>query len=132
VVSHLGKLILTRIPDYLGLIKSIGFKLTQGRKIPPVPPDPMVVWWQEMLNRDMSPVAPTACDTRDLAVIMYSGGTTGKPKGIALTNRNFISEGMMVSAWGNRVHGDSILAILPAGDRIQGRIAPHTGGEGGV
>ncbi len=111
--TSLEKLVLTRIPDYLGLIKSIGFKLTKGRKIPPVPPDPMVVWWQEMLQRDTPPMAPATCDTRDLAVIMYSGGTTGKPKGIALTNRNFISEGMMVSAWGNLAHGDSILAILP-------------------
>jgi len=38
-------LILTRIPDYLGFIKRIGFNLTKGRKIPKVPQDSMVKWW---------------------------------------------------------------------------------------
>ncbi|MFA5906456.1 MAG: AMP-binding protein, partial [Desulfobacula sp.] len=41
------------------------------------------------------------------------GGTTGKPKGILLSNMNFISEGMMVAAWGDLCEHDSILAILP-------------------
>ena len=49
----------------------------------------------------------------DTAVILYSGGTTGKPKGILLSNMNFISEGMMVAAWGGLDETDSILAILP-------------------
>ena len=51
--------------------------------------------------------------TDDTAVILYSGGTTGFPKGIMLTNMNFISEGMQVSAWGKFTEKDSMLAILP-------------------
>ena len=52
-------------------------------------------------------------DTDDLAVILYSGGTTGVPKGIELSNRNFIAEGMQAAAWGSMDGADSMLAILP-------------------
>ena len=51
--------------------------------------------------------------TDDPAAILFSGGTTGVPKGIVLSNRNFIAEGMQAAAWGGMGEGDSILAILP-------------------
>ena len=35
------------------------------------------------------------------------------PKGILLSNRNFIAEGMQAAAWGGMAQGHSILAILP-------------------
>lgn len=109
----LERLILARIPDYLGLVKKIGFNLTKGRKIPPVPADPMVTWWKDMMAASWPKAPKAGMDTDDLAVILYSGGTTGTPKGIMLSNYNFISEGMMVSAWGNLGKNDGILAILP-------------------
>ena len=75
--TDLQTLILARIPDYLGLIMKIGFNLTKGRKIPPVPRDPMVRWWQDLM-KDAYPEAPQVdMDTDEMAVILYSGGTTG-------------------------------------------------------
>ncbi len=49
----------------------------------------------------------------DTAVILYSGGTTGKPKGIMLSNFNLIANGMQISTWANLKQTDKILAILP-------------------
>lgn len=111
--APLEQLILARIPDYLPWLKRVGFNLTKGRQIPKVPEDAMVVWWQAMMTQSHPQSAPGRVGFEDLAVILYSGGTTGKPKGIMLSNRNFICEGKQVSAWGGLTSGDAILAILP-------------------
>ncbi|MBE0557822.1 MAG: AMP-binding protein, partial [Proteobacteria bacterium] len=111
--TGLKTLILARIPDYLPLVKKIGFNLTKGRKIPPVPADPLVRWWSDLMKGSYPKVPKAEMGPDDMAVILYSGGTTGVPKGIMLSNYNFISEGMQVAAWGAMGGADSILAILP-------------------
>jgi len=111
--TGLRTLILARIPDYLPFVKKIGFNLTKGRKIPPVPADPLVRWWSDLMKGSYPPAPKAKMGTDEMAVILYSGGTTGVPKGIMLSNYNFISEGMQVSVWGSMGGGDSILAILP-------------------
>jgi long-chain acyl-CoA synthetase len=103
----------TLIPDYLPFLMGIGFKLTKGRKIPPVPADPLVCWWRDLMKGGYPPAAKAPMMAEEMAVILFSGGTTGVPKGIMLSNLNFISEGMQVAAWGPLADGDSILAILP-------------------
>lgn len=106
-------LILTKVSDYLKFPLSLGFWLAKGRKIPKVPPDPKVVWWKDIMSGS-HPEAPKAdIDSNELAVIMYSGGTTGKPKGIMLSHQNFIASGMGAAAWGGLSNQDSMLAILP-------------------
>ena len=40
----------------------------------------------------------------DLALIIYTGGTTGVPKGAALPHRNFVANVMMLDEWGRLVH----------------------------
>lgn len=111
--TPLQTLILARIPDYLNLLKRVAFQLTKGRQIPKVPDDPMVRWWADLMKSSYPKTPPAQMDTDDLAVILYSGGTTGVSKGIMLSNMNFISEGKMVSEWGKLDNATSVLAILP-------------------
>ena len=111
--TPLETLILARIPDYLAPLKRLGFWLTRGRKIPRVPRDAPVHWWSDLMAQEY-PEAPVATvDTHSLAAILYSGGTTGSPKGIMLSHHNFISEGMQVAAWGSLSETDRVLAVLP-------------------
>ena len=109
----LDSLILTKIPDYLPLLKRIGFNLTKGRKIPKVSKDSKVLWWKDLMQLSLPDVPAADMNTHDLAAILYSGGTTGKPKGIMLSNYNFISEGLQSACWAPSEPGDAILAILP-------------------
>lgn len=109
----LQTLILARIPDYLSPLKRFGFWLTKGRKIPPVPADARVRWWAGLMAGAHPEATRAASGTHDPAAILFSGGTTGLPKGIVLSNRNFIAEGMQAAAWGGMAEGHSILAILP-------------------
>jgi long-chain acyl-CoA synthetase len=109
----LQTILLARIPDYLSFAKRFGFWLTKGRKIAPVPVDARVRWWSDIMARSYPEVSLSKTSTNDPAAILFSGGTTGKPKGIVLSNRNFIAEGMQAAAWGGLTDDDSILAILP-------------------
>lgn len=51
----------------------------------------------------------------DLAIIQYTGGTTGAPKGVMLTHRNLVSNAAMSNAWLYKCRRgeEIILAIIP-------------------
>lgn len=111
--TPLDTLILARISDYLPAAKRLGFWLTRGRKLPPVPADARVSWWARLMSEERQPAPAVTVDTDALAAILYSGGTTGSPKGIMLSHRNFISEGMQLAAWVGLRDSDTVLAALP-------------------
>ena len=53
-------------------------------------------------------------DKDETAVVLYSGGTTGTPKGIALTNYNFNALSAQIIATNPMYRvGDTMLAAMP-------------------
>jgi long-chain acyl-CoA synthetase len=109
----LERIVIARIPEYLPPLKRLGFWATKGRKIAPLPADPRVRSWSSLMARASPATQPPVGGTDDAAAILFSGGTTGLPKGIVLSNRNFIAEGLQAAAWCGLGEGDAILAILP-------------------
>lgn len=78
--------------------------------------DKRYISWNEFAKKQ-APVKeckPTGEQNKEVAVILHSGGTTGTPKDIMLSNYNFNSFGIQAVLTLRDVHaGDKILAILP-------------------
>lgn len=111
--TPLERLVLARISDELSPVKRLGFWVTRGRKIPRVPPAADVVWWSELGDESHPDIPLPAIDPDELGTILYSGGTTGAPKGIMLSHRNVTSESLQVTTWVGLSERDVILAVLP-------------------
>lgn len=110
--TPLDTLVVARLGDYLDPVHRLGFWWTRGRHIAPVAEGGGLVGWRHLLDEDAA-AAPVAGTPDDVAAILYSGGTTGRPKGVLLSNRNFVAEGMQVAAWAQFRAGDAMLAIMP-------------------
>jgi len=59
-----------------------------------------LVFEKDLMANDGTPVVPTIDPESDLAVIQYTGGTTGKPKGAMLTHANLSINVQQLSLWG--------------------------------
>lgn len=79
----------------MSLIVRIIYKLTKGRKNH-IKKSQQIVTWDKFLSRASRFIGnPHArVNATDDAMIMYSGGTTGKPKGIVLSNLNFNAQAL--------------------------------------
>src|SRR5499427_2121122 len=66
-----------------------------------------------MLATGPDEVVPAHVEEDDLAVIMYTSGTTSDPKGVMLTHGNLLAEAKAVFASIEITEHDSILAVLP-------------------
>jgi len=81
------------------------------------------VWPRDVHHRDFrdltqndGAVSPAAIDPdRDVAVLQYTGGTTGVPKGAMLTHRNLWANTWQCHAWLQQIPGgiERVLCVLP-------------------
>jgi len=80
----------------------------------PVPNDARVLRFSSLLANDGGLPLPGIDPERDLALLQYTGGTTGRPKGAMLTHQNLSANARQVNLidpW--RGQPDRILGVLP-------------------
>lgn len=111
--SALQTLVVSSLAAQLPLLKSIGLRLFKRGDTSPVPHSEGVVPWRHFVA-DGDPL-PVAIDPeRDTAMLQYTGGTTGTPKGAMLTHQNMTANARQVVAIdpGNGQR-DVIVGVLP-------------------
>ncbi len=72
--------------------------------------------WETLLSAAPLPASHPSPSTDDLAIIQYTSGTTGTPKGAALTHRNLLANAAQAQAWVpsiQRGKGCVVYAVLP-------------------
>ena len=113
--TKVEKIIVSSVSDDMSKFKHAMYWFFSGRKNK-IEKNEKAIFYSELLKLGIYDKDFECCKRKldDEAVILYSGGTTGSPKGIILTNLNFNALAMQCHLMCDPAKaGDSVLAILP-------------------
>src|SRR5690625_2691592 len=111
--------IVTGIKDYLPFPKNLIYPFIQKRQynmVVKVEEDKETHVWAKMINETSDQYEKVEVNPlEDLALLQYTGGTTGHPKGVMLTHYNLVSNVQMCEAWLYKIKRGSeiVLGVLP-------------------
>ncbi|MCL4515019.1 MAG: long-chain fatty acid--CoA ligase [Firmicutes bacterium] len=116
--TPLKRVIVTGLEDFMPFPLNFLYPLklrTEGKRVT-VQPEEGVYRFMELLNR-RQPAPPQVAinPAEDLALLQYTGGTTGVAKGTMLTHRNLVANTIQSREWFELKRGgqDIILGALP-------------------
>jgi long-chain acyl-CoA synthetase len=111
--------VIASIPEYLRFPLNLLAPLKLRRADPPllarVPPGPGIHVFRDLVRRTAPSPPAVEIGLDDLAVLQYTGGTTGVSKGAMLTHRNLSCNVQQTSAWfpDAEIGREVLLACLP-------------------
>ncbi len=114
--AQLERIIVVRPSDGLGFLKKKLYNTLHIKKVKLPANDSRVVLWEDFIANSYFYQGNYHEERsgEDLAVIMYSGGTTGAPKAVMLSNLNINAESICDCAMIRQcVPGSTVLSILP-------------------
>jgi long-chain acyl-CoA synthetase len=113
--TALKRILICPMAGILPFPKNLLFPIAKRREVAKVPRDGRYLRWAELVRNDgrFAPVA--IAPVEDLAVLQYTGGTTGTPKGAMLTHANLYANAVQAGCWfeGMIPGQDRMLGVLP-------------------
>lgn len=116
--THIEHIIVTRIADFLPFPKNLIYPFIQKKQTNlavNVRESEYIHLWKSVERADDQQIEIPCNPEEDLALLQYTGGTTGFPKGVMLTHKNLVSNTIMGIHWMyNCKEGEEvILGVLP-------------------
>lgn len=118
--GKLRTLVVSGLEDVLPFPKSILFPLLKKKDIALIPCDSKHVRWKTLLNNEGGTPIPLVADpAEEVAVLQYTGGTTGVPKAAMLTHANLTAAIQQYDMWTDgevkvlEKGKERVLAVLP-------------------
>ena len=111
----LKRIIISRMADMLPPLLGVAYRLVKFRDIARIPNDEHHIPFARLVAND-GKFSPVPVDPKkDLAVLQYTGGTTGIPKGAMLTHANLAANVMQSRLVFPHVHfgAERMLGVLP-------------------
>ena len=113
--TGLKRIIVTGVGEYLPSVKRILGSLLGKIPTHKVDLEAGMYRFQDLIKEYPPTPAPVKVDSKeDLALLQYTGGTTGLPKGAMLTHYNLVSNAFMCNAWSKTEEGKEVqVNVLP-------------------
>ena len=113
--AGLQTIIICPMTGMLPPLKAALFHLFKRKQVARIPRDSRHLHYAALMNSRAPPAPVTIDPARAVAVLQYTGGTTGVPKGAMLTHANITINCRQVRAhWAGAVPGqERVLAVLP-------------------
>lgn len=111
--SDLEWLVVARLAAQMPFWQGLGLRMFRRDETVPVPTSANIFEWSEILA-DNNPEPVEIDPLTDLALLQYTGGTTGTPKGAMLTHQNLTANARQIECIDPHAHArDVIMGVLP-------------------